>query len=332
MTETNIMIRNQAIAWAIRTREPDFADWDAFAQWLETNSLCNIAYEEALRAEDDYLALTTTVDSCQSERPDGVSILRQPANDGDAASVVTAKAITRRRVLSGAIAASLVVAVGAGVWTRMPQPYVVATAPGQREIVMLPDGSQITLNGDTRVELDHQQPRYARLDHGEALFTIVHDDGDPFILDTGNVRLVDAGTEFNVVKNDTMLDVTVSEGLVIYNPERENISLAAGKRLYRDAQRNRVTVSDVSIEQVGSWRVGQLHFTGAPLGQVVEALDRNLGIPIIASEAITARPFSGVIQLEGRDPQDMAAIAALLGVRAEKQKKGWVLIGDDAVP
>lgn len=332
MTEMNIMIRNQAIAWAIRTREPDFADWDDFAQWLEMDSLHNIAYEDISLAADDYIALAANIEPCPSERSDTISILRQPANDGDGTRVVPAKPETRRRVLSGAIAASLLVAVGAGVWTRMPQPYAVVTAPGQREIVTLPDGSRIMLNGDTRIELDHRQPRHAGLDRGEALFTIVHDDSDPFIVDTGNVRLVDAGTEFNVVKSDTMLDVTVSEGLVIYNPERENVSLAAGKRLYRDARRNRVTVSDISVEQVGSWRAGQLRFAGETLGQVMEALNRNLGVTITASETIAARPFSGVIQLEQRDPQNVPAIAALLGVRAEKQEKGWVLIGDDAVP
>lgn len=342
MAEINDLIRDQAIAWAIRTREADFADWDAFAQWLEADALHNIAYEQALLAEDQFVALAEQLDPAPSEQPSHpgkVSVSREPfnggpANDGPANDdyAAPAKKMTRRQVMSGAIAASLVVAVSAGVWTQMPQPYDVMTAPGQREIVTLPDGSQITLNGDTKIELDHRNPRYARLDRGEALFTVVHDDGDPFIVDTGNVRLVDAGTEFNVVKSDEMLDIAVSEGLVIYNPEHENVSLPAGKRLYRDASRNRVTVSDIAVAQVGIWRTGQLSFTGETLGQVAEALDRNLGVSITASDVIAARRFSGVIQLKGRDPENIEPIAALLGVRAQKQAEGWILIGDDALP
>lgn len=333
MTDMNDMIREQAIAWAIRTREADFADWDGFTLWLEADPQHNIAYEQVLAAEEQFVALSDSLppatvsveDHGQSEAP----VVPPPANDEFPSA---APQVNRRRMIFGAIAASLVVAISAGVWTRMPQPYDVLTGPGQREIVALPDGSQITLNGDTKIELDHNDPRYARLDRGEALFTVVHDDEAPFVVDSGNIRLVDAGTEFNVIRSDKILDVAVSEGLVIYNPARENVSLPAGKRLYRDMSRNRVTISDIAIEQVGTWRTGQLSFAGATLGEVAEALDRNLGVNIIASEAIAARPFSGVIQLKDRDPENMEPIAALLGVRAEKQTKGWILTGDDAVP
>ncbi|HEY9091600.1 FecR family protein [Parasphingorhabdus sp.] len=332
MAEINDMIREQAIAWAIRVREPDFADWDGFTQWLEADALHNIAYEEALLAEDQYADLVEALDepSDKSGQPgqDSISHLRQPANDDHAAPVT----ITRRRVMSGAIAAALVAAVGAGIWTQMPQPYDVMTGPGQRKTLTLSDGSRIQMNGDTKIELDRKKIRYAHLDRGEALFTVVHDDDDPFIVDSGNIRLVDAGTEFNVVKSEDILDVAVSDGVVIYNPERENISLPAGKRLYRDGARNRVTVSDISIAQVGAWRTGQLGFTGEPLKQIAQVLSRNLGVNITVSEAIAARPFSGIIQLKDRDPQNIEPIAALLGVQAQKQAEGWILIGDNAVP
>ncbi len=337
MAEMNDMIRDQAIAWAMRTREADFAEWDAFVRWLEADALHNIAYENVLLAEDQFVALAEDLDSAPSEKPshpEKVSVLRQPANDGpvDNEYAAPARKMTRRQVMSGAIAAALIAAVSAGIWTQLPQPYDVMTGPGQREIVTLPDGSRITLNGGTKIVLDHKKPRYARLDRGEALFTVIHDDGDPFTVDTDNVRLVDAGTEFNVVTSDKILDVAVSEGLVIYNPGRENVSLPAGKRLYRDASRNRVTVSDIAIEQVGTWRTGQLSFTGETLAQVAEALGRNLGVSITVSDNIAARPFSGVIQLRGRDPENIKPIAALLGVRARKQAEGWILSGDDAVP
>ena len=339
MAEMNDMIREQAIAWAMRVGEADFTDWDGFTRWLEADPTHNIAYEETLLAEDQYAALVETPDApsdqsdYQPAHQNNVSVLRQPANDKNTAPP---SAMTRRQMISGAIAASLVIAVGAGIWTRMPQryegqPYEVMTKPGQHETVSLPDGSQIRLNGGTMIELDHNKPRYARLDRGEALFTITHDDDDPFTVDAGNIRLVDAGTEFNVVKADAIIDVAVSNGLVIYNPGRENVRLPAGKRLYRDGVKSRVSVSDIAIEQVGSWRTGQLGFNGETLEQVAEVLNRNLGANITASETVAARTFSGVIQLRDRDPDNIEPIAALLGVRADKQAEGWILIEDDEV-
>ncbi len=325
MAEKHDNIQDQAVAWAIRTRAIDFADWEEFTLWLEADPQHNLAYENVLGAEDQYVDLTITIE----QEDESETLLPVPANDE---FIMPGAQANRRRVMFGAIAASLVFAVSAGVWTQMPQPYDIMTGPGQREIVALPDGSKIALNGNTKIALDHKKPRYARLNRGEALFTVVHDDADPFIVDTGDVRLVDAGTEFNVIRSAEALDVTVSEGLVIYNPEQENVSLPAGKRLYRPASENRVTVSTITIEQVGSWRTGRLSFAGETLGEVAQALNRNLGINIVVSPDVAARPFSGVIQLNNDDQQNIEPIAAVLGVQAKKQGKGWILIGDDAVP
>ncbi len=325
MAEKHDNIQDQAVAWAIRIRAIDFADWEEFTLWLEADPQHNLAYENVLGAEDQYVDLTTTIE----QEDESETLLPVPANDE---FIMPGAQTNRRRVMFGAIAASLVFAVSAGVWTQMPQPYDIMTGPGQREIVALPDGSKIALNGNTKIALDHKKPRYARLERGEALFTVVHDIEDPFIVDTGDVRLVDAGTEFNVIRSTAALDVSVSEGLVIYNPDRENVSLPAGKRLYRPASENRVTVSTITIEQVGSWRTGRLSFAGETLGEVAQALNRNLGINIVASPDVAARPFSGVIQLNNDDQQNIEPIAAVLGVQARKQGKGWILIGDDAVP
>ncbi|QTD55217.1 FecR family protein [Parasphingorhabdus cellanae] len=325
MAEKDNDIRDQAVAWVIRTQAADFAKWEEFTLWLEADHRHNLAYEKVLSAVDNLSDLTVSITQAKSEK----TVFPKPAND----EYITPERLpNRRRVMFGAIAASLVVAVSAGVWTQMPQPYDVMTGPGEREIVALPDGSKITLNGNTKIALDHKRPRYARLVGGEALFTVVHQQNDPFVVDTADVRLVDAGTEFNVIRTADALDVTVSEGLVIYNPDRENVSLPAGKRLYRPAAKNRVTVSTIAIEQVGSWRTGRLSFAGETLGEVAAALDRNLPVSIAVSPDIAGRPFSGVIQLDGDGQQNIEPIAAVLGVQAKKTGKGWILIGDDAVP
>ena len=38
-------IREQALAWAVLTREPDFADWDGFADWLAEDAAHADAYD-----------------------------------------------------------------------------------------------------------------------------------------------------------------------------------------------------------------------------------------------------------------------------------------------
>jgi ferric-dicitrate binding protein FerR (iron transport regulator) len=68
------------------------------------------------------------------------------------------------------------------------------------------------------------------------------------------------------------------------------------------------------------------------MGEVAQALDRNLAVGIAISPDIAEQRFSGVIQLDDREPQNIDPIAAVLGLHAQKQEKGWILIGDDALP
>ena len=79
--------------------------------------------------------------------------------------------------------------------------------------------------------LDRENPRFAQLERGEALFTVIHDESRPFIVKTGGATLTDAGTAFNVVRNGDVTEVAVSEGLVIYDKGAEKVTLPVGHSL-----------------------------------------------------------------------------------------------------
>src|SRR3546814_1898277 len=61
------------------------------------------------------------------------------------------------------------------------------------------------------------------------MFHVVHRERDPFVVETGGAKIVDLGTAFNVVRRDRQTSVAVSEGIVLYNPDRDNVRLVAGK-------------------------------------------------------------------------------------------------------
>jgi transmembrane sensor len=319
MTDTGEQMRLQAIDWAIATHDPDFSDWDGFARWLEADPRHTIAYDQALSAGAKVAELSAEV------RP----ALSQAANDEDP---VVYRAHVRRRWMVGALAASLLAVVAIPAWQMRPQPYSVTTAMGQSESVDLPDGSRIVMNGGTTLALDRRYPRYARLETGEALFEVRHNAADPFVVESGDVRLVDAGTAFNVLRDGGSLDVAVSEGVVIVNPKAENVRLPAGRRASIAGTSASILVSDVPVDQVASWRSGRLSFSGTSLAQVAAALERSLGARISVVPSIAARPFSGVVQIAGRDSAAVTSIAPVLGTRAVRRGDGWELVGDDARP
>src|SRR5690606_10247875 len=103
---------------------------------------------------------------------DDMALLPVGANDEE-----PAPARVSRRWFSGAIAASLAVLAAVGVWQASDDRYTVETAPGELRTIALADGGQIALGGGTRLALDDDEPRFARLEEGQALFTIQHEIG-----------------------------------------------------------------------------------------------------------------------------------------------------------
>ncbi len=93
-----------------------------------------------------------------------------------------------------------------------------ATGAGQRETVMLPDGTEFTLAlaSRLRVAADYADgDRQVVLD-GEAFFNVAHDDAHPFSVRAQSAVALDIGTRFNVraYNGDRAVRVIVSQGTV----------------------------------------------------------------------------------------------------------------------
>ena len=320
MTNSNEHIRQEALEWALATQERDFAGWDALTEWLEADARHGTAYDEALAAGNWMAELAATAAPSPAK----------PANDEPPAQPGQPTAWRRRGYL--AVAAALLAVLLIPVWQMRPQPYELFTRPGESRTIVLDDGSKILLNGSTRLALDRARPRFARLDRGEALFEIRHDETDPFVVESGDSRLVDAGTAFNVIRTGAVVDVAVSEGAVIVNPQRESVRLPPGRQARIDEASGRITVSEVALADVGGWRSGQLSFADASLTEIAAALERTLGTPLKVSPAIVHRRFSGVLQVQARNEKALLAVAPVLGTRAVKRRNGWELVASDAQP
>jgi transmembrane sensor len=203
------------------------------------------------------------------------------------------------------------------------------TAAGERREVALTDGSKMILNGDTRVAMI--DARHAELIEGEALFEVRHDAAHPFIVKTGDVTLEDAGTVFNVVRDETGLRVSVAEGAVIYQPRADAVRLTPGDAL-SVAGSGRPEVTRAAAADVGSWRGGQLVYRNATLERVAADLSRNLGIQVRAGKGTGDIPFTGTISTQGGPGAVIERIAALTGTRATRAGNGWMLDAIDGAP
>jgi transmembrane sensor len=312
MLKTRQEIEREAIGWVIRLRDAGDEDWQAFTAWLEADPAHAAAYDEAALADADAGSLAPAAPAPVIPAP---PLLAPPA---------APRHPTRRRFVGWAAAASIVLTGAYAVLGTGSSPYAVETAAGERRIVALDDGSRIALNGGSKVMLDRDRPRYARLDQGEALFEIRHDEARPFEVEAGGAVLRDMGTVFNVVAEPERLEVAVSEGMVLFNPAQEATKLEPGMQLVKRAGET-VRLSKVALDAVGGWREGRLVYSGAPISLVASDLGRSLGISIRVEDAVASRPFSGVLSLDGKPGDVLGRSAALLGLHLRRSGDGWLL-------
>ncbi|HJS11801.1 FecR family protein [Sphingopyxis sp.] len=298
----------RAIDWLIRQRDPAFDDWAGFADWLAENPEHNAIYDAVASLDRDLEAL--------------------PAAPKPSVAIVadTPRRPSRRAWFGGAMAAAMVGAVSLSGLGLFGNDNRIETAAGEHRTIALADGSKIEVNGASVIEIDKDRPRFARLESGEAMFHVVHRDDDPFVVETGGARIVDLGTAFNVVRRDRQTSVAVSEGIVLYNPDRDKVRLVAGKGIEaRDGDRQPPVVQDVDVASVGGWRSGLLVYNGTPLAVVVEDLKRTAGMQVSIAPEASGLSFRGALIIDKNRNRTIADLAALSGTTAQRQGDGWIL-------
>lgn len=315
MDDRQTGIEAEAIGWVIRLRDAGTDEWEAFTRWLEVDPAHAAAYEEAALADEDFGALAPAA-------PQPAAVPARPS--------VFERRAARRAFVGGAMAAAIAGIIGYSV-TRNSSAYMVETAAGEHRTVTLADGSRIALNGATRLQLDRDKPRYAALESGEALFTVVHDAARPFEVRAGDAVLVDRGTVFNVAQQTGGLEVGVAEGAVEFSRDGRTVDLRPGMSLRSEAGKAPL-VARGDPHAIGGWTSGRLSYVSQPVARVAADLTRNLGTLVTAAGEVAAQPFSGVIQLDREPEQDVRRAAVVMGLGARKTSEGWILTGAGETP
>jgi transmembrane sensor len=324
-----------AIWWATRRQiDPErFAADTAFASWLS-----DPANAEAWRAIDDRIERVGRFASMPEIREMRRAALelartrRQPAR--------------RRWVLGTALAASLVGAIGIGGLVLSPpqnSPVVsaervqrFATAIGQRRDVMLSDGSKVTLNTDSLVEVRYSNDRRdVRLLQGQALFHVAKNPERPFIVSAGNRQVTALGTAFDVqIKRDGQVQVLLVEGNVRVDPVRRRglaklipaltrTELTPGQQLISEGGDD-IDVSAADVERATAWNRGTLIFRADSLGDAIQEVNRYSAVPLVVDDPAVARlKVSGIFPTANQE-DFVAALETLYPLSAQKEPGGTI--------
>jgi transmembrane sensor len=124
----------------------------------------------------------------------------------------------RVRPSQWAVAAGLLIAALAMtsiLRSRLPSRPTYTTGVGVRQSIALPDGSKVLLDSNSQLRVSFTVAmRKVELLHGQALFYVVKNPRQPFLVDAGRTVVRDVGTVFDVNRLGNGTIVTVVQGRV----------------------------------------------------------------------------------------------------------------------
>jgi transmembrane sensor len=162
------------------------------------------------------------------------------------------------------------------------------TGPGEERTVELSDGSQVSLNANTRVLLQFDdRVRKVTLARGEAIFNVAKQQPRPFVVVAGPRKVIAVGTSFVIRREQPMgsaFAVTLVEGRVAVEPlswpDLLPSVVAPGLKLLNPGERLRFegesagTVDSPSIDRMVAWRRGQVIFDDTSLSEAAAEFNR----------------------------------------------------------
>ena len=210
----------------------------------------------------------------------------------------------------------------------MRQSY--ATAIGAQKAFTLADGTTVTLNTNSRIDVEiRANRRDVHLIRGEAYFEVVHDKSRPFTVYANRYVVRDIGTAFAVhLLKKCLVGVRVTKGSVeIAAPRREGkvsddakslgVVVAGQDIVFGQKIERAEVVSDAELGRKLAWRQGQLIYSGQPLAEVLADISRYSDIDIqLADPALGKLPVGGAFSVNQTDAI-FAALENNFGVRAE---------------
>ncbi|HXB33498.1 MAG TPA: FecR domain-containing protein [Puia sp.] len=206
----------------------------------------------------------------------------------------------RRRVWLAAACILVVVTGGITVVRMMGRRQQLATAYGEVTLRTLPDGSEVTMNANSRIRLSSRWrsggDREVWLE-GEAFFHVQKTpEKSRFIVHTDRFDVIVTGTQFDVVNRGEKDNVMLREGSVIVHPlEGGDVAMVPGDFVQWDGKG--LEKGGIKSDSLLAWQQHQLLFDKTPLKDVVGIIKDQYGVQIeLEDESIGDSTITGIVR------------------------------------
>jgi transmembrane sensor len=327
LTQGREAVEQDAIAWLLRLDAPDAteADWLDLQAWLD-------AAPEHREALDRVEQLSAELTQSAPQLLAALGPRPGPAPRRERAAQRRPQMRARLwKAVGGLAAAAAALVVFVAVRPEAPAPaQVYQTAKGESRVLDLADGSKIHLNSASRITVRFEaKGRHVELAEGQAAFDVAHDSSRPFLIAAGDRDIRVVGTEFDVLRHEGRLRVTVRRGRVaVQSPDgrtgMQPVMLGVGDQLDHLPGSRDWVLRRVDPDAALAWRQGDLVYRDQPLSEVVGDLNRYFVTPVRVVGPASSLRFSGVLRIDTQETV-VRRLQGFLPLDAERGPDGVIL-------
>lgn len=249
---------------------------------------------------------------CSQAQQSSFEIIKEKINKPE--TVFKNKKIKVFRILQAAASIILIVALSvigylsSGKLVSSESPNIISTKKGSKTNIVLPDGTQVWLNADSKITYEKSFGTSARevFLTGEAFFDVTHNALKPFIVHTGKADIKVLGTTFNVrnYNDDNYVEAALVKGkieVLLKDHPANKIVLSPSEKITikkEDVEKNtdnpetlknaasdiftlaKITQKDSVIAET-SWVQNRQVFINKSLGEIVADLKRQFNVTVV---------------------------------------------------
>lgn len=206
-------------------------------------------------------------------------------------SISTKKKVHRTSKWKVAAGIAILIAAGIVWWFTSNSGQVhYSTDFGERQLIELPDGSQVTLNANSELTWSTNWKRTGirsvTLD-GEAFFEVAKYKAQKFEVNTGDVVVKVLGTSFNVSNRRGDTKVYLEEGKVqLALPGVEELAMVPGDKIEYESISQKIEKTEMeTLRSAAAWKTGVISFQEQPLNRIIPELSDIYGVELICVDS-----------------------------------------------
>ncbi len=200
--------------------------------------------------------------------------------------------------------------------------------PGENLLSELPDGSIVELNAGSVLQYNTLKWRFERKlkFEGEAYFMV--EKGKKFNVESANGITQVVGTSFNIYARDNDYRVTCFSGMVkVVSNTNESMILSPNEHVEIE-DGVFVKKPDYNTNKAIDWKMGMFDFSGRPLKEVFDEIERQFAVKIQIQPELYNRGFSSNFSKPKNVEEALDYVCKSMQLKYIKQSENVFLVSD----